>query len=345
MNTPELKKTISQLTEGDKGLLAMDESRATCNKRFKKLGIPQTKEYRRMYRELIVTTPNLSDYIGGAILFDETIRQRSADGRFLVDILISNNIIPGIKVDEGTVALAGFPSEKITEGLDGLRKRLGSYYALGARFAKWRAVISIGEHTPTAGSVYANCHLLARYAALCQEAGLVPIVEPEVLMNGKHSIETCAVVTRMALNTLFDELYKQRVDLEAIILKPNMVLPGLDDEIQPDAGTVADATVLCLLETVPASVPAITFLSGGQSAKQATERLNAMHVRYRHSIPWKLTYSYSRALQQPALEMWNGLAENVIHAQQLLLARVAFNSAANRGAYDDLLEGDVSLTQ
>lgn len=345
MNTPELKKTISQLTEGNKGLLAMDESRATCNKRFKKLGIPQTREFRRMYRELIVTTPNLSDYISGAILFDETIRQRSVDGRLLVDILVSNKIIPGIKVDEGTVALAGFPGEKITEGLDGLRKRLANYAAWGARFAKWRAVISIGKNTPTAGSVYANCHLLARYASLCQEAGLVPIVEPEVLMEGDHTIETCAVVTRMTLNTLFDELYKQKVDLEAILLKPNMVLPGLDCDIQQDAGAIADATVLCLLETVPASVPAIAFLSGGQTAKQATERLNAMHIRYRHSMPWKLTYSYSRALQQPALEMWSGIAENVSQAQQLLLVRAALNSAANRGAYDDFLESGMCLAK
>lgn len=338
MDIQALQKTINQLLTGDKGILAMDESTASCNKRFEAIGIPQTFEMRRRYRELIVTAPGLSDYISGAILFDETICQRTKDGKLFIDVLRDSGIIPGIKVDHGAVDLAGFPGEKITEGLDGLRDKLAAYYIMGARFAKWRAVITIQGDLPTTSSIYANCHLLARYAALCQEAGLVPIVEPEVIMNGDHDLYISERVTRRTLNILFEELYKQRVNLQGIILKPNMVLPGLSSSDQPDLITVADATVLCLLEAVPAIIPGIAFLSGGQSPELATARLNAMHQRFKHSIPWKITYSYSRALQQPALESWKGAAENELIAQQKLVKRAALNSSANRGVYQTAME-------
>lgn len=338
MNIDELKQTASALMAGDKGLLAMDESLPTCNKRFAEVGIPQTVEYRRAYRELIVTTPNLGKCISGAILFDETIYQATDGGILFIDILKQTGIIPGIKVDEGTVNLAGFPGEKITEGLDGLRERLNKYYSLGARFAKWRAVITISAGIPTDGCIEANTHALARYAALCQEAGLVPIVEPEVLMDGDHTLEQCADVTQKTIQKLFKELANQRVNLQGLLLKPNMVIAGKDCPVQNSINEVADATVNCLLKAVPAEVAGVAFLSGGQSAEDASAHLNAMHVRFKNKLPWPLTFSFARAIQQPALEMWKGKPENVKEAQQMLYYRASMNNAARRGEYNTQME-------
>ena len=289
-----------------KGLLAMDESTPTCNQRFEKLGIPQTEETRRSYRELIVTTPGLGEFISGVILYDETIRQSRKDGTPFLKVITDAGIIPGIKVDTGAKELAGHPGEKITEGLDGLRDRLAEYSQMGARFAKWRAVITIGDGLPSRGCIEANAQALARYAALCQEAGLVPIVEPEVLMDGAHSLERCFEVTAEVLRAVFSQLYTQRVALEGMILKPNMVLPGKDCPKQNRVEEVADATVTCLLRAVPAAVPGIAFLSGGQSAELASARLNAMNVRFKSRLPWALAFSFARAIQQPALEIWKG---------------------------------------
>lgn len=333
MNIEELKQTASALMAGDKGLLAMDESLPTCNKRFAEVGIPQTVEYRRAYRQLIVTTPRLGECISGAILFDETIYQATDDGILFVDILKQAGVIPGIKVDEGTVDLANFPGEKITEGLDGLRERLNKYYTLGARFAKWRAVITIGNDIPTDGCIDANTHALARYAALCQEAGLVPIVEPEVLMDGAHTIEQCYEVTEKTIKKLFEELNAQRVNLSGLLLKPNMVIAGKDSPVQNSINEVADATVKCLLGAVPSAVAGVAFLSGGQSAEDASAHLNAMHIRFRDKLPWPLTFSFARAIQQPALELWKGKSENVPAAQQILHFRASMNNAARRGQY------------
>ena len=279
MNAQELIDTARALVADDKGLLAMDESNPTCNKRFAKLGIPQTVEARRAYRELIVTTPGLGECISGAILYDETIRQQKKDGTPFVKVITDAGIIPGIKVDTGAKDMAGHPGEKITEGLDGLRDRLAEYSQMGARFAKWRAVIAVGDGIPSRGCIEANAQALARYAALCQEAGLVPVVEPEVLMDGEHTLERCCEVTEEVLRTVFNQLYTQRVMLEGMILKPNMVLPGLTCPKQEAVDEVADATVRCLLRAVPAAVPGIAFLSGGQSAELASARLNAMNVQ------------------------------------------------------------------
>ena len=338
MNTKELSSTVQALLAGDKGLLAMDESNPTCAKRFAPLGIPQTEEARRAYRELIVTTPGLGESISGAILFEETIRQKTKDGRLFVDVLNQAGIVPGIKVDEGAKPLAGFPGEKITEGLDGLRGRLEAYFQLGARFAKWRAVIVIDEGLPTHACIEANVHTLARYAALCQEAGLVPIVEPEVLMDGAHTLERCSEVTEEALEMLFGQLHIQRVDLRGTILKPNMVLSGKDCPTQASVEAVADATVTCLLQAVPTAVPGIAFLSGGQPAELATARLNAMNVRFKSKMPWALAFSFSRAVQQPALEIWAGQDKNVTAAQKALYHRARCNSAARRGEYTPAME-------
>lgn len=317
----------------DKGLLAMDESYPTCNKRFAKLGIPQTVEARRAYRELIVTTAGLGESISGAILYDETIRQQKKDGTPFLKVLTDAGIIPGIKVDTGAKDMAGHPGEKITEGLDGLRDRLKEYFQLGARFAKWRAVIVMGDNLPNRSSLEANAHALARYAALCQEAGLVPVVEPEVLMDGEHTLERCLKVTEEALRNVFIQLTCQRVMLEGMILKPNMVLPGLTCSKQASVEEVADATVNCLLRTVPAAVPGIAFLSGGQSAELASARLNAMNARFKSRLPWALAFAFARAIQQPALEIWRGDPANVEAAQQALIHRARCNRAARRGEY------------
>jgi fructose-bisphosphate aldolase class I len=338
MNLQQLEETAGALFASDKGLLAMDESNPTCNKRFAKLGIPQTVEARRAYRELIVTTPRLGECIGGAILYDETIRQQKSDGTPFINALIEAGIIPGIKVDAGAVELAGHPGEKVTEGLDGLRSRLAEYFQLGARFAKWRAVITIGDGIPSWGAIQANAHALARYASLCQQAGLVPVVEPEVLMDGEHTLERCLEVTDELLRTVFSQLFAQRVVLEAMVLKPNMVLPGLACAKQETVDEVADATVKCFLRAVPAAVPAIAFLSGGQFAELASARLNAMNARFKSRLPWAVAFSYSRAIQQPALEIWKGQPNNVSAAQRALYHRALCNRAARRGEYSPAME-------
>ncbi len=338
MNAQKLIDTAIAMVAGDKGLLAMDESNPTCNKRFAKLGIPQTEEARRTYREWIVTTPGLGESISGAILFDETIRQKKKDGTPFVKAVTDAGIIPGIMVDAGAKDMAGHPGEKITEGLDGLRERLTEYSQMGLRFAKWRAVITIGDHIPSRGCIEANAHALARYAALCQEAGLVPIVEPEVLMDGDHTLERCRVVTEETLRTVFNQLYMQRVMLEGMILKPNMVLPGLTCPVQESVIDVAGATVRTLLWAVPAAVPGIAFLSGGQSAELASARLNAMNAGFKPRLPWALTFSFSRAIQQPALDIWKGQEANVQAAQKALYHRAKCNSAARRGEYNDAME-------
>jgi fructose-bisphosphate aldolase class I len=338
MNLQMLRDTAQALVAGDKGLLAMDESTPTCNKRFASLGIPQTVEARRAYRELIVTTPGLGECIGGAILFDETIRQKTSDGTPFIKVLIEAGITPGIKVDTGAKELAGRPGEKVTEGLDGLRDRLTEYVRMGARFAKWRAVIAIGDGIPSQGCIEANAQALARYAALCQEAELVPVVEPEVLMDGDHALERCYEVTEKVLREVFCQLYTQRVMLEGMILKPNMVLPGSACPKQEALDEVADATVNCLLRAVPAAVPAIAFLSGGQSPELASARLNAMNVRFKSRLPWALAFSFARAIQQPALELWKGQEANVSAAQQALYHRARCNQAARRGEYSQAME-------
>src|SRR5664280_1813382 len=338
MNAQELIDTTKALVADDKGLLAMDESNPTCNKRFAKLGIPQTVEARRAYRELIVAAPGLGECISGAILYDETIRQRKKDGTSFVKAIADAGIVPGIKVDTGAKAMAGHPGEKITEGLDRLRDRLAEYAHMGARFAKWRAVIVIGDGIPTRDCIEANAHALARYAALCQEAGLVPVVEPEVLMDGAHTLERCCEVTEEVLRTVFNQLYTQRVTLEGLILKPNMVLPGLTCPKQAAVNEVADATVRCLLRAVPAAVPGIAFLSGGQSGELASARLNAMNVRLKSRLPWVLAFSFARAIQQPALEIWQGKVTHVLAAQQALYHRASCNRAARCGDYHAAME-------
>ena len=337
MDVQQLEQTAQALFASDKGLLAMDESNPTCNKRFAQLGIPQTVEARRAYRELIVTTPRLGECIGGAILYDETIRQQKGDGTPFIKVLIEAGIIPGIKVDAGAKELAGHPGEKVTEGLDGLRDRLAEYSRMGVRFAKWRAVITIGDGIPSWGSIQANAHALARYAALCQEAGLVPVVEPEVLMDGGHTLRQCYEITDEVLRTVFSQLFAQQVKLDGIILKPNMVLPGLACIQQESVDEVADATVNCFLRAVPAAVPAIAFLSGGQSAELASARLNAINARFK-SLPWAVAFSFSRAIQQPALEIWKGQESNVSAAQQALYHRALCNQAARRGEYSAAME-------
>src|SRR5271157_4863585 len=342
MNAQELIDTARTLVAGDKGLLAMDESTPTCNKRFQKLGIPQTEEARRSYREMILTTPGLGECISGAILYDETIRQQRKDGTPFVKIIIDAGIIPGIKVDKGAKDMALHPGDKITEGLDGLRDRLAEYVRMGARFAKWRAVLALGDGIPTRGCIEANAQALARYATLCQEAGLVPVVEPEVLMDGDHTLDRCREVTEEVLRTVFDQLYTQGVMLEGMILKPNMVLPGLACPKQETVDQVAEATVGCLLRAVPAAVPGIAFLSGGQSAELASARLNAMNVRFKSRLPWALAFSFARAIQQPALEIWQGNEANVSAAQQALVHRARCNRAARRGEYNAAMESTTS---
>jgi fructose-bisphosphate aldolase, class I len=334
MDNQRLIETARALVAGDRGLLAMDESTPTCDKRFAKLGIAQTAEMRRAYRDMIVTTPDLGRCISGAILYDETIRQQTLAGMPFPRALEQAGIVPGIKVDAGTKPLAGFADEVVTEGLDGLRERLAGYAGMGARFAKWRAVIRIGSAIPTAGCIEANAHALARYAALCQEAGLVPIVEPEVLMDGGHALARCREVTEATLHVVFDQLHAQRVLLEGMLLKPNMILPGEAAADQASVDAVADATVGCLLRAVPAAVPGIAFLSGGQPSRLASAHLNAMNVRFRGRMPWALAFSFARAIQQPALEVWRGQPANVGAAQEALFHRADCNRAARRGEYD-----------
>jgi fructose-bisphosphate aldolase class I len=338
MNVQQLINTARAMVADDKGLLAMDESYPTCNKRFAKLGIPQTEEARRAYREMIVNTPGLGESISGAILYDETIRQKKKDGTPFAKAIADAGIIPGIKVDTGAKDMAGHPGEKISEGLDGLRDRLAEYIPMGARFAKWRAVIAVADGIPSRAAIEANAQALARYAALCQEAGLVPIVEPEVLMDGGHTLERCGEITEEVLRTVFHHLYVQGVMLEGMILKPNMVIPGSTCPKQDAVDEVADATVRCLLRAVPAAVPGIAFLSGGQSSELASARLNAMNVRFKGRLPWALAFSFARAIQQPALEIWRGEDAHVAAAQQALYHRAVCNRAARRGEYSAAME-------
>ena len=330
---PRLVAGANALVTGDKGLLAIDESIPTCNRRFARLGIAQTEYNRRAYRELIVTTPGLGDSITGVIVCDETIRQHTTDGGAFATVLVGAGIVPGIKVDLGAKPLAAHPGEKVTEGLDGLRERLAEYAALGARFAKWRAVFTIGERVPSRACVQANAHALARYAALCQEADLVPIVEPEVLMTGEHTLTRCGRVTEDVLREVFSELHTQGVLLEGMLLKTNMVLPALTCRIQPAVEAVAEATICCLRRTVPAAVAGIVFLSGGQSGDLATARLNAINAAGRPPLPWPVAFSYGRAIQQPALSIWDGRHTNAGRAQQAIAQRAKANRDARRGEY------------
>ena len=340
MNVLALSQAASQLMADDKGLLAIDESNVTCDKRFAAQGIPQTEAVRRAYRELLVTTPQLNRAISGVILYDETIRQRTEDGRTFAGVLADAGIIPGIKVDIGAKQLPGHPGETVTEGLDGLRERLQEYRQLGARFAKWRAVIALGEGLPSRGCIHANAHALARYAALCQEAGLVPVVEAEILMDGDHGLERSRDATVEILQAVFRQLRDQRVMLEGMILKPNMVLPGLASATQVTVDEVADETLSCLMQVVPAAVPGIAFLSGGQSPELATARLNAMNVRTPPGsrVPWVLTFSFARAIQQAALQIWQGQEANVVAAQEALRRRAMLDRLARRGEYDAAME-------
>ncbi|MBC7574511.1 MAG: fructose-bisphosphate aldolase class I [Herminiimonas sp.] len=338
MNINELTLTAQAMTTAGKGLLAMDESNPTCNKRFAAHGIAQTEAMRRAYRDLIVGAPGLNRSIAAAILSDETIRQQTLAGLPFAQALADEGIVAGIKVDAGAQDLAGHPGEKVTEGLDGLRQRLADYRQLGARFAKWRAVIAIGAGLPGVACIDANAHALARYAALCQEAGLVPIVEPEVLMDGDHTLGMCERVTEQVLHVVFGQLQAQGVLLEGMVLKPNMVLPGLAAAQQDGIDAIADATLRCLLRTVPAAVPAIAFLSGGQSPEMASARLNAMHAPRRLPLPWALTFSFARAIQEPALALWRGEAGNVAAAQRALVHRADCNGAARRGQYSAAME-------
>ena len=332
MNIEKLQQTAQGMAAPGRGILAMDESTPTCSKRFEKLGIPCTAEHRRSYRDMLVTTPGLGKYISGAILFDETLRQSTLSGTPFAVHLQQQGIIPGIKVDAGAKALAGHGEEKVTEGLDGLRERLAEYAAMGARFAKWRAVITIGAGMPSPACSMANAHGLARYAALCQEADMVPIVEPEVLIDGDHTIERCFEVTRDVQQMVFAQLTEQGVLMPGIILKPSMVIPGKDCVQQATIEQVAEQTVRCLQETVPADVPGIAFLSGGQSDEEATAHLNAMN-RLGKKLPWAVTFSYGRALQAAAMETWGGKAENVERAQKVVSHRARMNGAAASGEY------------
>ncbi len=333
MNLDQLAKTANEMVAGDKGLLAADESTGTIGKRLDSIGVENTDDNRRDYRELLFHAQGLGKFISGTILYDETIRQSAADGTPLVSVLQDEGIIPGIKVDTGAKELPGSPDEKITEGLDGLPARVEEYVGLGARFAKWRAVITIGGYLPSRHCVHVNAHALARYAKICQEGGLTPIVEPEVLMDGEHDIDRCDRVTTLTLNTVFDELYAQDVALEGMILKPNMVISGSDCETQAGVDEVAERTVECMKRCVPAAVPGIMFLSGGQSEEDATAHLNAMNAK-EGAAPWKLSYSYGRALQQSCLKAWKGEAGNVKAAQEVLLERARANSAASAGNID-----------
>jgi fructose-bisphosphate aldolase class I len=338
MMSQALLDTVGVLLAGDKGLLAMDESNGTCNARFAKLGIAQTRDARRAWRELIVTTPGLGESISGAILYDETIRDQTSTGMGFADALKQAGIVPGIKVDTGAKDMAGHPGEKITEGLDGLRERLRDYATMGARFAKWRAVIRIGEGLPSRACIDANAHALARYAALCQEAGLVPIVEPEVLMEGEHTIERSGSVSEDVLRTVFAQLHAQEVSFEGMLLKPAMVSPGLDGSEHVTPEEVAEATVRCLLRSVPAAVPGVAFLSGGQASELASARLNAMNATSGSRLPWVLTFSFARAIQQPALEIWQGRESHVAAAQRALRQRADSNRLARRGEYQTLAD-------
>jgi fructose-bisphosphate aldolase class I len=331
MTKTDLETTAKSLVAEGKGILAADESTGTIKKRLDSIGVESTEDNRRAYRELLFTTEGIEEFISGVILYDETLRQSASDGTPFPKLLADRGIIPGIKVDLGAKPLAKAPGETVTEGLDGLRERLAEYYELGARFTKWRAVLSIGPGIPTDYCIWVNAHALARYAALSQEAGLVPIVEPEVLMDGDHTIDTSYHVTVKTHRAVFTELFDQRVEREGMLLKPNMVLSGYDCPDQADDDAVVEQTLKCLANEVPAAVPGVVFLSGGQSDEDATRRLNAMNARGPH--PWELSFSYGRALQAPALKAWGGDQSKVEEAQQAFYRRAKFNGAARSGSY------------
>jgi fructose-bisphosphate aldolase class I len=336
MNLQELSNIAHKLVAGNRGILAADESTSTIEKRFKSIGVENTEEHRRAYRDMLFSTPGAAKFISGVIMYDETIRQKSKDGTPFADQQTKHDVIPGIKVDKGVKELPGSPQEKITEGLDGLRERLQEYHKLGARFAKWRAVIDIGAGIPTAYCIRANAQALARYAALCQVEGIVPIVEPEVLMDGAHDIGRCFAVTSETLKVVFEELANHRVALEGMLLKPNMVISGMKCPTQASVQDVARETVLVLKRYVPAAVPGIVFLSGGQSDVVATEHLNAMNAL--GPMPWKLSFSYGRALQAAALTAWGGKDANVAAGQKAFYHRSQCNSAACAATYDAQME-------
>ena len=336
MDTEAMIRTAQALVSPGKGILAADESTPTMAKRLAGVGLESTEERRRAYRQILFTTAGVGAAISGVILFDETIRQKTDDGTPFVEVLRRQGVIPGIKVDGGTRPLAGFPDEVVTEGLDGLRGRLEEYAALGARFAKWRAVIRIGDGRPTSTGVEANAHALARYAALAQEAGLTPVVEPEVLMDGTHTLERCAEVTVATIRAVYEQLGRHRVVLEASLLKPNMVLPGKECPVQAGDEEIARTTIAVMRQAVPAAVPGLVFLSGGQTDEQATARLDAMNRLAPQ--PWELSFSFGRALQAPVLRAWAGDRANVGAAQAALLHRAELNGAARRGSYEPAME-------
>ncbi len=335
MAANELRAIAQSIVADHKGVLAADESTGTIKKRFDSIGVESTEDNRRAYRNLLFTTPGFEEYVGGVIMYDETIRQASDDGAPFAELLASKGVVPGIKVDTGAQDLAGHPGEKVTEGLDGLRARFAEYHALGARFSKWRAVITIGEGIPTDACVHTNAHALARYAALSQEAGIVPIVEPEVLMDAENTIERCFEVTARTLHVVFYELYRQDVALEGMLLKPNMVISGKQCPTQAPSSEIAELTVDCFLRHVPAMVPGVVFLSGGQSEVEATENLNAIN---RVGGPWPLSFSYGRALQASALQAWGGEPDNVDAGQDAFLHRARMNALAVAGDWSAEVE-------
>jgi fructose-bisphosphate aldolase class I len=335
-----MQETARELVAPGKGILAADESTGTIEKRFEQIGVESTEDNRRAYRQMLFTTPGVGDQISGAILYDETIRQASDEGTPFTEVLEKAGVIPGIKVDTGAKPLAFFDGETVTEGLDGLRERLADYRDLGARFAKWRATYFVGDSTPTEFAVLANGHAMARYAALCQEATIVPIVEPEVLMDGEHDIAACEAATGRALEVLFTQLLEHRVDLSGTLLKVNMVLPGKGSADQVDDATIADATLRTLMAYVPKDVPGVVFLSGGMSDEEATSRLNEMNRR--EEAPWQLSFSYGRALQQPALKAWAGAPENVEAAQAALAHRARMNGLARSGEWSPSMEHEAA---
>ena len=336
MNQDALRATAMKMVGDGKGILAADESTPTIGKRFETINTESTEESRRRYREMLFTSEGANNYIGGVILFDETLRQSTSDGTPFPKFFDDLDIVPGIKVDTGAKPLAGHSGETITEGLDGLRDRLDEYYSIGARFAKWRAVINIDDVLPSDFCIKANAHALARYSALCQEQNIVPIVEPEVLMDGDHSIERCEEVTSKVLKTVFIELEEHAVNLEGIVLKPNMIISGAKANNRANSDKVAEATIRCLKKNVPKSVPGIAFLSGGQSSEEATEHLNLMNKM--GDLPWELSFSYGRALQASPLNVWSGIEDNFSAGQQAFLKRAKLNSLACAGGYQKDME-------
>ncbi len=340
MNRSELESNARAMVAKGRGILAADESSGTIKKRFDGIQLASTEEARRTYREMLLTAPGIAQYVSGVIFYDETLRQKTRDGVPFAQHLSKLGILPGIKVDTGAKPLAGFANETITEGLDGLRERLSEYYSLGARFAKWRAVIDIAESIPSRYAIEANAHALARYAALCQEANIVPIVEPEVLMDGGHSLERCEAVTSETLAAVFAELYSHRIHLEGMILKPNMVISGKKAATRASPQQVAEATVRTLKRYVPSAVPGIAFLSGGQNSAEATEHLSLMNQL--GPLPWALTFSYGRALQDDAMRTWGGKPENFASGQQAFLRRARLNGLACTGSYSAKLEQETA---